>query len=72
MVGKVEHIKPMLKSSRKVLIWDPETDWVEHVHPGCTQINRKPPEQVVKSEQDFFAQPKGSEPKEGGNGPHQP
>ena len=43
MVGEDEHIKPVWESLRKVLNLDPETDLVEHVYPGCTQINHKPP-----------------------------
>jgi len=68
MVGKADNIKPMWKSSRKVLDLDPETDLVDHVCLGCTQINHKPPREVVGSKQEFFAQlmsKKGSEPKEG-------
>ena len=68
MVGKAENIKPMLASLRKVLDWDPETDLVDLVYLGCTQVNHKPPRKVVESKQKFFAQlmsKKGSEPKEG-------
>ena len=70
MVGKAENIKPMWESLRKVLDLDPETDLVDHVYLGCTQINHKPPREVVESKQKFFAQlmsKKGSEPKEGGD-----
>ena len=69
MVGKADNIKPMWESLRKVLDLDPETDLVDHVYLGCTQINHKPPREVVESKQKFFAQlmsKKGSEPKEGG------
>ena len=68
MVGEAESIKPMWESLRKVLDWDPETDLVDHVYLGCTQINREPPRKVVESKQKFFAQlmsKKGSEPKRG-------
>ena len=69
MVGKSENIKPMWESLRKVLDLDPETDLVDHVYLGCTQVNHKPSREVVESKQKFFAQlmsKKGSEPKEGG------
>ena len=75
MVGKAENIKPMWESLRKVLVSDLETDLVDHVYLGCTQIDHTPPRDVVESKQKIFAQlmsKKGSEPKEGGNRPHQP
>ena len=58
----------MWAESRTVLDLDLETDLVDHVYLGCTQINHKPPKEVVESKQKFFAQlmsKKGSEPKEG-------
>ena len=64
MVGKAENIKPMWASLRTVLGLDPETDLVDHVYLGCTQVNHKPPREVVESKHKFFARlmsKKGSE-----------